>query len=1182
MSLLKIVSLGKILFILLLLFLLQNLSLFADKIEYKYYFNKPQITKQGDYYRVEMNGFMSISKPGTPELPSKSVQLLLPPGEQAISISVIYEGINDLPGEYRIYPRQRPYPIGYQGEVEFTEPDPEIYNSNMPFPEKLNSEIQTQYLGGHSIALLNIFPVQYIPASGKVSYFSEMRVLIETESTVEAENSFNNFYRNDKKTNERVRNIIDNPEQIGLYPSQSNTRSGDNKYIIITSNTYSSSFDSFADFKTKQGYNVLIKTTNDIYSEYSGVDNQDKIRNFIKYVYQNLGTEYVLLGGDVEIVPHRGFYGWVNTWPNPTEDYDIPADLYYAALDRVGSGAGPDWNVDNDNKWGENSEADYFAEVFIGRISADSGTEFSSALNKQMMYQQNPVASDLEKAIMVGEQLDPLTWGGTYKDEVMNGGNYNGYTTTGFPGNFTVQTQYERDGSWSWTDLKNKMNAGTNILNHLGHSTPDNNMNFYRSNVTNSNLTSNGTNHNFYIIYTQGCYPASFDNRWSDGSYDNEDCIGEKFTTISNGCVAFIGNSRYGWYTAGGTNGSSQYLDRQFFDALFGENIYKLGEINNDSKEDGASLCNTWDALRWSYYALNLLSDPSLDVWTDTPETFSPSYCNSIDITDTQLNVSVGISGVLVGLSQNGDHIGSGITDGTGNVTITFDNSPYDGFMDIYISAHNYNIHSGTIIVYGRYTISGYVIDNESLPLNDVLITLSGYENDTEYTNEDGYYNFYDLLGGKYYMITPSMDDWTFNPDHMEFDPLESDQYNQDFIGTSDLFHIAGYINYCISGFPINSVILYIFGNTIDSIITNTNGYYNSTDLMRSENYLFVPNKENDISVNCISAMDAAWVLKYSIGLMDFTECQIAAGDVTGYYGVTAQDAAQILKYSVGLIDEFPVGKDWRFIPQNRYYQDLQQNFFNENYIGVVYGDVTHNWTPSVLIMKDGDTEQNRILSLNSATGSPGEVVNIPVNLQNIEDVISARIILTYDATLVTFQEVNLTSLTEGFLIDYNNLSGEVRIAFAGLYPIEEGGDILELSFEINEYVRKDTCALLHLNKVYINEIEIANTIDANIIISTTENLLSSYDYSIGNNINFFPNPFKNNINIEFFLNESTDIEIKLYNVHGQEVKTIINDRIPKGKNIMTCQRLDLQNGIYLIRIKSNNQVVIKKILHLK
>jgi hypothetical protein len=43
---------------------------------------------------------------------------------------------------------------------------------------------------------------------------------------------------------------------------------------------------------------------------------------------------------------------------------------------------------------------------------------------------------------MVGEQLNdsPVTWGGTYKDEIANGGTYNGYTTSGVSSNFTINT----------------------------------------------------------------------------------------------------------------------------------------------------------------------------------------------------------------------------------------------------------------------------------------------------------------------------------------------------------------------------------------------------------------------------------------------------------------------------------------------------------------------------------------------------------------------------------------------------------------------------------------------------------------------------------------------------------------------------------------------------------------------
>jgi len=38
---------------------------------------------------------------------------------------------------------------------------------------------------------------------------------------------------------------------------------------------------------------------------------------------------------------------------------------------------------------------------------------------------------------------------------------------------------------------------------------------------------------------------------------------------MATGEVATLGNSRFGWYSSNNTNGASQYLDRQFYDAIF-------------------------------------------------------------------------------------------------------------------------------------------------------------------------------------------------------------------------------------------------------------------------------------------------------------------------------------------------------------------------------------------------------------------------------------------------------------------------------------------------------------------------------------------------------------------------------------------------------------------------------------
>ena len=70
----------------------------------------------------------------------------------------------------------------------------------------------------------------------------------------------------------------------------------------------------------------------------------------------NHGITRVLLGGDAngapgdpKIVPCRGLYCAVQSHPSLYEDENIPADLYFAALDG-------DWNGDGDGLWGEPGE----------------------------------------------------------------------------------------------------------------------------------------------------------------------------------------------------------------------------------------------------------------------------------------------------------------------------------------------------------------------------------------------------------------------------------------------------------------------------------------------------------------------------------------------------------------------------------------------------------------------------------------------------------------------------------------------------------------------------------------------------------------------------------------------------------------------------------------------------------
>ena len=68
-------------------------------------------------------------------------------------------------------------------------------------------------------------------------------------------------------------------------------------------------------------------------------------------------------------------------------------------------------------------------------------------------------------------------------------------------------------------------------------------------------------------------------------AYDVSNCIAEHYVQNSNGGgIAFIGNSRYGWYYAGSFDTLSMGYDIQFFESIFQDNLYKLGQPSQITK----------------------------------------------------------------------------------------------------------------------------------------------------------------------------------------------------------------------------------------------------------------------------------------------------------------------------------------------------------------------------------------------------------------------------------------------------------------------------------------------------------------------------------------------------------------------------------------------------------------------
>lgn len=591
----------------------------------EYVFSEPKLERINEYYSIYMPDTGKLHDDiGLPLLPVKTAKILIPQGHDVKTINIVPGKKITLDGEFMLEYAKPQIPIGSDETVE-AQQNEEVYSSRNSFPGKLHSIVSTQFLSGYKILVLNLFPVEYIPASGKVSYYERMKVIVVNVPSGPS-HIRKAKCRKLSADNARVKKLVDNPSETTSYTAEV-TPLLDCKYVIITNGDMFNAFQTLAAWKESRGLTTQVETIENIEATYSGSDLQEKIRNFIYNAHENWQTDYVLLGGDGDTVkgkrggpiPYRGVYGKYVGGTQTYLDKDIPCDMYYGALDG-------NWDDDGDGIYGEGDsslggtgdageEADFFAEVFIGRIPADNATEAYNQIDKIIEYESS---FHTTSALLVGRQLDDFpTYGGDYKNEVY----------TYFPSDWTATKLYDGDEPpYSPTDLINEMNSNEHhIVNYMSHSGYWNDMGL------NTDQIAGLFNTKYFLAYSQGCDACGFDR----GTHPWDDCAGEHFTVENGngGAFAYIGNTRYGFYSPGSTDGSSQKYDKEIFNVIFNNSIQNIGIALQDSREDLQGLVGATGSMRWCYFELCLLGDPETPISEEpsvTPDTTPPA--NVLDL----------------------------------------------------------------------------------------------------------------------------------------------------------------------------------------------------------------------------------------------------------------------------------------------------------------------------------------------------------------------------------------------------------------------------------------------------------------------------------------------------------------------------------------------------------------------
>ncbi len=79
-----------------------------------------------------------------------------------------------------------------------------------------------------------------------------------------------------------------------------------------------------------------------------------------------------------------------------------------------------------------------------------------------------------------------------------------------------------------------------------------------------------------------------------------------------------------------------------------------------------------------------------------------------------------------------------------------------------------------------------------------------------------------------------------------------------------------------------------------------------------------------------------------------------------------------------------------------------------------------------------------------------------------------------------------------------------------------------------------------------------------------------------------FPNPFNPSTIISYSIPEGSFVQMRVYNILGEQVAQLVNERKEAGTYNVQFDASDLQSGIYIYQISAGNFLQVRKMMLVK
>ena len=451
--------------------------------------------------------------------------------------------------------------------------------------------------------------------------------------------------------------------------------------VVITSDALKPAFSRFLNLKWSMGIPTEIVTVEWIYQNFTGIDRQEKIRNFIRYTRDNLNARYILLGGDVGIVPTRTLYIPMNG----TDDDFIPGDFYYMCLDG-------NFNADGDTLFGEPEDnVDYTPDISVTRLPVNNEADIEAYLEKEIRYVFHP-GDYLNRAIFIGSDITTPGSGAQFCREVEDS----------FPDRFDKVEFFEENDTVNNNkdEVIDSLNRGAGFVYGNLHAQSFDRMllNFSpRRPLTNFDVDHYLTNEEspgFYDIVT--CHIGGFD----------VDALAEHLIRNSTGAIGVYATTRLNYPVI------TIRFNKFFYSQLFNGGVKRIGDLDRLVRYNFASNASNYISYRYVTFSYEMFGDPTLKLWTGIPDSFTVVFPDSINTSTRILHVEVidtsgePIEGARVVAYLPGIFMSSDSTDFRGEVNLpVFPFIP--GSLSIYVEKDGFkNFIDYVVVTPGNNSVS--------------------------------------------------------------------------------------------------------------------------------------------------------------------------------------------------------------------------------------------------------------------------------------------------------------------------------------------------------------------------------------------------------------------------------------------------------------------------------------------